>query len=135
MSSFKVKDYMMANAYAIKADTPLTVAVEHLSKSRLTGVPVVDADNHVVGFLSEQDCIKQLLEASYHRDGVVTVSSVMHSAVLTVSPEDNIVDLASRMITNKPKIYPVVEDDRLTGLITRGQVLRALAGFEQAQAG
>lgn len=134
MSSFKVRDYMMANAHAIKADTPLTTAVEHLSKTRLTGVPIVDESSHVVGFLSEQDCIKQLLESSYHRGGVVTVASVMHSAVLTVSPEDNIVDLASRMITNKPKIYPVVEDGKLIGLITRGQVLRALAGFEQASA-
>ncbi len=51
----------------------------------------------------------------------------MHADVLTVSPNDSIIELADVMSGQKPKIYPVVEDGRLIGVITRRDVLNAIS--------
>jgi CBS domain-containing protein len=126
MKSVKVRDHMLSKRHAITDQTTLTDAVRILAELKLTGLPVVNAGGQVVGFLSEQDCIKQILESSYHWDEVVKVSKVMRPDVLSVAPNDSVVDVASRMLTDKPKIYPVCEDGQLLGVITRAQILRAL---------
>jgi CBS domain-containing protein len=50
----------------------------------------------------------------------------MFNEPLTVAPDDSIIEMARQMIAHKPKIYPVVEEGKLIGLITRADVLRAL---------
>jgi CBS domain-containing protein len=54
------------------------------------------------------------------------VDDVMSRVPLTVKPDDSVVDLARRMGRDKPKVYPVVDSGKLVGLITRGDVLKAL---------
>ena len=117
---------MISKRHAIPDQTTLTEAVRILKENQLTGLPIVKDSDQVVGFLSEQDCIKQILESSYHWDEVVKVTKVMQPNVLSVAPGDSVVDVATRMITDKPKIYPVIEDGLLVGVITRAKVLRAL---------
>ena len=57
----------------------------------------------------------------------------MHDQPLTVSESDSVVDVAELMVTQKPKIYPVVDaQKRLVGLLTREQVLRALKDSRRA---
>ena len=97
-----------------------------MKEKQLTGLPSVDDSDHVVGFVSEQDCIKKILESSYRWDEVVKVTKVMEPKVLSVAPGDSVVDVATRMLTDKPKIYPVIKDDLLVGVITRAAILRAL---------
>jgi CBS domain-containing protein len=126
MKSVKIREYMLSKRRSVSAQTSLADAVDILGELKITGVPVVDENNMVVGFLSEQDCIKQILESSYHSDEVVTVSKVMVQEVLSVSPSDSVVDVASRMLTDKPKVYPVCEEGHLVGVITRAEVLRAV---------
>jgi CBS domain-containing protein len=87
----------------------------------------VDDHNKVVGFVSEQDCLRKLLISSYHCEGSLVVEEFMHSQPLTVHEDDSAVNVAELMVTQKPKIYPVVDDKGiLVGLLTREQVLRAL---------
>ncbi len=126
MKSVKIREYMLSKRRSVSAQTSLTDAVDKLGELKITGMPVIDENDMVVGFLSEQDCIKQILESSYHSDEVVKVSKVMRQEVLSVSPGDSVVDVASRMLTDKPKVYPVCEEGQLVGVITRAEVLRAL---------
>lgn len=51
----------------------------------------------------------------------------MHKEVLSVAPETSIIELAAMMKVGKPKMYPVVSDGKLVGVITRRDVLRALS--------
>ncbi len=126
MKSVKIREYMLSKRRSVTPETTLTEAVDKLGELKITGVPVIDENDMAVGFLSEQDCIKQILESSYHSDEVVKVRKVMRNEVLSVSPGDSVVDVASRMLTDKPKVYPVCEDGVLVGVITRAEVLRAL---------
>ncbi len=90
------------------------------------GLPVFNEVGSSDGFVSEQDCIHSMLVSSYHCEGSPSVSEVMRTEVLTVSPEKSIVDLAENMNQNRPKQYPVVEDGELIGLVTRKAILKAL---------
>ncbi|WP_426416921.1 CBS domain-containing protein [Aestuariirhabdus sp. LZHN29] len=124
--SIRVSDYMTRNHPPIACGTDLGVVVERLTKEHVPGLPVVDDQHKVVGWVSEQDCIRAVVNESYYCDQKARVNEVMRSDVLTVSPDDDIIDVASRMLEDKPKVYPVVHNGQLQGLITRSDILRAL---------
>ena len=122
-----VRALMAKHPMAIKTGTELTEVVDALLQHKFTGLPVVDSQNKVVGFVSEQDCLRKLLISSYHCEGSLVVEDFMHDQPLTVKEDDSAVNVAELMVTEKPKIYPVVDAQGiLTGLLTREQVLRAL---------
>lgn len=126
MSSILVKDFMQANVQAIKADASVRDVVEHLCKWNITGAPVVDESLCVIGFVSEQDCMKEMLNSAFYAEESAPVTSIMRRDVLCVSPEASILEVAETMLGNKPKNYPVVEKGKLVGLINRRHILEAL---------
>ena len=132
MTTIVVKDHMQSKKAAIKAKAPLSDVVDSLLENRTIGAPVVDDAWHVVGFVSEQDCIRQLLLSSYHSEGMPRVEEVMFDTPLIVAPNDSIIELAKEMILHKPKIYPVVDEGKLVGIISRADVLHALRDHEKS---
>jgi len=99
---------------------------DHLTKHGLTGAPVLDSSGNLVGFVSEHDCIKQLAQSSYYCDNTSLVEDVMTTKVLSVGPDISLIDLSSKMIENKINVAPVVEDQQIIGLVSRGDVMRKL---------
>ena len=89
---------------------------------------MINKDKLVVGFLSEQDCIKIMLSSTYHSaESAPKVADVMQLNVLTKKPYESVLQLAEDMSNNQPKVYPVVDDDNiLVGTINRTDVIRAL---------
>lgn len=126
MTQMLVKDVMIANPPVVKAGESLDDAVERLIQHKLLGLPVVDDKKQVIGFLSEQDCIHSMLISSYHCEESQSVNDIMSHQVLTVGPNESIIDIAQRMGKEKPKSYPVIADGKLIGLLTRANVLHAL---------
>ncbi len=127
MESLHVCDYMNHHPVKINIDMTVAEAVERLLQSEQTGGPVIDSQGKIVGFLSEQDCLQRMVESSYYREQVCRVGDVMSQNVLTVKPYSSVLELAQTMVTSKPKVYPVVDDDGvLIGCITRSKVLYAI---------
>ncbi len=127
MESLKVADYMNHRPVKLSPEMPVAVAVEALLLSKQTGGPVVNKQNELVGFLSEQDCLSRMITSSYYREQVSRVEDLMQSNVLTVKEYSSILELAQRMLKEKPKVYPVVDDDGvLVGCINRSEVLNAI---------
>jgi predicted transcriptional regulator len=126
MESLKVKDYMLTRPISFRLGQPIAQVVQGLLKYKQIGGPVIDAQKHIVGWISEQDCLAKLIEATYHCEQVSIVDDVMRTDVLTVDPEDSIFDLAQSMLSAKPKMYPVAQDGKLIGVITRHEMLIAL---------
>ena len=121
-----VKDYMAKTLLTFKPDTDVLDAVHLLVKHRIAGAPVVDDAGNLVGMLSELDCMKVALHAGYHGDWGGPVSDYMSAGARTVEAEMSIIDLAQRFIESTYRRYPVVENNRLIGQISRRDVLRAL---------
>ncbi|MGF1876200.1 CBS domain-containing protein [Photobacterium frigidiphilum] len=127
MESLKVKDYMNSRPVTFDKHMSLSVALDKLLTAKQIGGPVIDEQKRVVGFLSEQDMIHKLLKVGYHCQDTHNVDDCMRPDVLTVSPEDSIIELAEVMSGQKPKIYPVVNNGLLVGVITRRDVLTAIS--------
>lgn len=126
MHSILVKDYMDHDPHAVHITTNVRDVVESLLKAGVIGCPVIDDSDKVVGFVSEQDCIKEMLNDAFYCEEPPEVRAVMHGDVMTVSPETSIVEIAQTMMANKPKNYPVVDNGKLVGLINRSLILKAI---------
>jgi len=127
MRSLKVSDVMWNHIDPVRCGTPLALVVKTLLHNHVSGLPVVDDQRRVLGFVSEQDCIHSLLVSNYHCEGDSMVEDVMFRKPITVSPELAIVDLAQNLGAGKPKVYPVVDQGRLVGIVTRSAILSELA--------
>ncbi|MFM2476729.1 CBS domain-containing protein [Celerinatantimonas sp. MCCC 1A17872] len=127
MESILVRDYMLPQPVIFHPHQPLTEVVHELMRHNQIGGPVCDEQLHVVGWISEQDCVRRLLDDTYHCESVSLVDDVMREDVLTVDPQMSIVELAQMITGQKPKMYPVVEQGKLLGIITRREVLKAIS--------
>ncbi|GAB7219776.1 CBS domain-containing protein [Vibrio breoganii] len=126
MQSLKVKDYMNHQAVTFTPGMSLSAALEKVLHSAHVGGPVINEQEEVVGFLSEQDLLDKLIKVSYHCQDTHIVSDCMYKEVLSVTPETSIIDLASMMQVGKPKVYPVIDSGKLVGIISRSDVLKAV---------
>ena len=121
-----VKDYMAKTLVTFKPDTDVLDAVHVLVHNRIAGAPVVDDAGNLLGMLSELDCMKIALHAGYHGDWGGPVSDYMSDGVVTVDADMSIIDLAEEFVQTTFRRFPVVENNRLIGQISRRDVLRAL---------
>ena len=127
MNELQVSYYMTGKSISFKKNMTVQQAVEKLLRSEYIGGPVLDDAGHVIGWLSERDCLDKMLAASYYCELVALVEDIMHKPSITVKADHSIVDLAQQMLKTKPKIYPVVDDDnKFIGLISRKGVLAAM---------
>lgn len=121
-----VRDCMSRKVVAFSVTDDVGDIVAVLLEHKITGAPVLDADKKVIGFISEQDCIKEMLNTAFYCDLTANATDIMKTNVVTVHPDMPIAELAEQLNTNKPKVYPVVEEGRLVGIISRSDVLQAL---------
>lgn len=127
MESLHVKDYM--NNYPVTFSPEMVVeeAALRFLKTKQIGGPVIDSNYQLIGFLSESDVLAKMIETIYHDQHIADVADLMRKDVLTVKPYDSVIELGQMMLKNKPKVYPVVDDDDiLLGTISRNDVLRAI---------
>lgn len=123
--SIAVKDYMVASLITFTPDMDVMEAIDILVKNRISGAPVIDDRGNLVGLLSEKDCMKVAVQAGYYEELGGRVEDFMTTQVITVESESNVLDLAKMFIEKSPRRYPVVEDNRLVGQISRRDALRA----------
>ncbi|NBC23921.1 MAG: CBS domain-containing protein [Gammaproteobacteria bacterium] len=126
LRSVLVKDWMAANLVTLKPDMDVMDAVAKLVEARIAGAPVVDHHGNMVGMLSEFDCMKVALDSTYHGEWGGRVSEFMTKDVITVPADMSIIDLARRFQESRLRRFPVMDDTRLVGQISRRDVLRAL---------
>ncbi|MGB0898728.1 CBS domain-containing protein [Psychrobium sp. nBUS_13] len=130
MIDLKVKDFITQNAPVITSTTLLSDAVDKIEQSDQDSAVVVDNDQ-VVGILSERDCLKTLISSSYYCDGAPTVKEFMKSDVVTVNADDNIHDVAAKVISDTAGFcdqtcFPVMQNNVYVGLIGVKGLVEAL---------
>lgn len=127
LHSMSVKDYMSANVITFSPNTGILEAIHQMIKHGIAGGPVVDNLGNLVGFLSEKDCLKVALTASYHEEPGGKVKEFMTPSVETVDASSSLIDVIELFVNTNFRRFPVVEDDnRVVGQISRSDALRAL---------
>ena len=126
MESLKIQEYM--NHYPVTFTETMSVeeATIRFLKTKQIGGPVVDQNYKVLGFISEGDVLEKMLETIYFNENFAMIKDIMSKNVLSVKPYDSIIELGQTMRKDKPKVYPVIDDDgNLRGTIARNEVLEA----------
>jgi CBS domain-containing protein len=101
-------------------------AINQLVKHHISGAPVVDGDGKLVGMLSAMDCMQVGLIAAEDTCVAGPVSQFMKGNVVSVSPDDSLTHLAQLFLSKPFRRYPVMENGKLVGQISRSDVLRAI---------
>lgn len=133
LRSVRVRDYMVTHPVTVVPDSDIFEAIHKILVNKISGVTVIDDDSRPVGVLSELDCLRAILWATYHEEEVGThpVSEHMTRNVETVSVDDDIIDVAKSMLEHKRRRRPVVDrHGRLVGQVTCRQLLRAIKDFD-----
>ena len=149
-----VRDVMNPKPVVCQASDAVSEVVLLLKRNDISGMPVLEGER-LVGVVSESDLLKLLsaeeegglwlpspleilevpirdlirwekLQAGAEEIGMTRVSEVMTKKVFTVGPEDTIEDAASIMVRHRINRLPVLEDERLVGIVTRGDIISGL---------
>jgi CBS domain-containing protein len=129
MKSVKVADYMSRRLITFSPETNVVEAMGTLIDNGISGAPVVDANGHLVGVLSEVDVLAIVIQDSYYDESAGIVADYMQTSIDVVDPETDIYTLAERFHHEHRRRYPVVKHGRLVGQISRRDVLRAAWDF------
>jgi len=125
--NIRVCDFMSTTLTTFKPEQSIPEVIEVLIRNKISGGPVVNDKNELVGIISEGDCIKQLSDSQYYNMPIdnITVESCMVKEVETIDGNTSIFDAAKLFLTAKRRRFPIVEDKKLIGLISQKDILRA----------
>jgi CBS domain-containing protein len=108
----------------IHPDATIDRAVSVLRRRGIGALVVSDDGENVVGILSERDIVDAL--ARFGGDLLsVSVSEVMTSPVVTCEPGDSVAELMAEMTTRRIRHFPVLDDGRLIGIVSIGDVVKS----------
>lgn len=120
----KVEKYMSHTPVTIRDNTVYSKAFNIMQEKDLHHLPVVNAKNEVVGILTRRDL---QIAAQHFREAPVEVSDVMHTPVVTISPDEPLLEAARQMIDKRIGGLPVLDDNgKMVGILTETDLLRAL---------
>ena len=120
-------DYMITNVITFKADQEITDVTETIIERKISGAPVVNNEGEIIGIITEKDCLRVIYDEKYHNlfpnQGKVT--NYMSKKVVTVDYNIKINELASLFMKSNFRRYPVLENGKMVGVISRRDVLKA----------
>ncbi len=142
-----IRRIMTAPAITVKANSSVLALARLLAKKRISGAPVVDENEVLVGIVTEQDLLRRheiatekerpwwirmlvgegILAEEYVKTHAKQVSDIMTQKVVTISPTDSIRHLADIMEKRFIKRVPVVENNRVVGIVSRSDLVRLFA--------
>src|SRR5208283_1634639 len=140
LKKIPVKDVMTRNVVAVESDLNLDAVAELLSKHRVSGLPVVDAGNHVIGIITEADILAMGCKERKHTFADVfkllvgeappkckhgsKVKAIKTYPAITIRPDEDTREAAQILDEKKIKRLPVVDDEgKLIGIISRADIV------------
>ncbi|MGE0697574.1 MAG: CBS domain-containing protein [Hyphomicrobiaceae bacterium] len=150
----KAAEVMSKDVVTVNPETTVRAIAELMTKHRISGVPVVDADGKLVGILSETDLLHRAetgterrrkwwlgalvdadrLAREYAAAHARKAADIMSTRVVSVDADMDLGAVADLLEKRNLKRVPVVRDGRLVGIITRGDLVRALVARQGAAA-
>lgn len=127
LAKIAVADYMSKRLVTLAKDANIVDAVKKLLDHKITSAPVVDQSGHLLGMFSEKDVMRIVLETVYNQSMSGKVGDYMSTEVVSVDADASIVDLAEKFEQTSVRSLPVFQDNELVGIVSRTDVLRALA--------
>jgi CBS domain-containing protein len=148
--SMKAEDVMVRDVVTVEPQTSIADAIKLLADHDISALPVVDPDNRLMGILSEADLLdREELGASHHHPWWIeavapasklaeefakahgkTVAQLMSTHVISASENTPLSEIAALLERNRIKRVPIVRDGKLIGIVSRSNLIQALASSE-----
>lgn len=145
----KVSDIMTPHVLSVPPEESVVTAAQLMLEKRISGLPVIDAGGKLVGIVTEGDFLRRAetgtrrqrprwieffmgpgrLADEYVRLSGRKVGDVMTGEVQTVAPDASLEQIVRLMERHRIKRVPVVHDGKVVGIVTRANLLRAVASF------
>jgi CBS domain-containing protein len=145
-----VAEVMTANPITVQKQTSLQDAIKLMAQHRISGLPVVDDQDHLIGVISETDLMWKetgvdpppyimfldsviylqnpaRYDKEIHKALGQTVEDVMTDKPISISPRNSLKEAAHLMHEKNIRRLPVVEEQTVIGIITRGDIIRTMA--------
>jgi CBS domain-containing protein len=150
----KAKDLMTTNLITVREETTLKAVIQIMFEKNISGIPVVDGDGKLKGIVSEADVIRlkrklhmpdyiQLLEAildnahpeefdsNIARSLEMPVKEFMTKKVITATESTSMAEITHIMVEHSINRVPVVRGNKLIGIVTRRDAIRAMANISK----
>lgn len=126
-TQLKVSDYMSTSLITFKPEQSVEEVIESLIRNKISGGPVVNDKNELVGIISEGDCLKQISDSRYYNMPMAqdNVEKRMIRDVETIDGNMNVFDAANKFLNSKRRRFPIVENGKLVGQISQKDILKA----------
>jgi CBS-domain-containing membrane protein len=151
----KAADVMATNVISVGSEASVQEVAEVLLRNRVSGVPVTGSQGELIGIVSEGDLMrrpeagtqrrhswwlhlvasKEGLASEYIKSHSRKVVDVMSRNVVTASPETPVGDVAELLERHAIKRVPIVKDGKVVGIVSRANLLQALASLKNMPAG
>ena len=139
----KVSEIMTTGVKTAKADTPVKEIANTMCFNKISGLPIVDDNDKIIGIVSEKDLLTKMfpdmatiasegrpnfeeMEKDYADTLQLVADDIMTKTVSSVTPDMPIMKAASMMCVNKIRRIPVSENDKIVGIISIGDVHKAI---------
>ncbi|WP_031515958.1 CBS domain-containing protein [Desulfofalx alkaliphila] len=143
-----VKDIMSTNVVTVNEDTTIENLAKLLIENQISGVPVVNEGHRLVGIVTEGDLLHKEIPPrrpeyvgilggiiykglkTYKEDfkklAAIKASEIMTKRVVTTTKDSPVEEAASLMVKHKVKRLPVVEGDKIVGIVSRSDIIKNL---------
>ena len=145
----KAADVMVSAVISVRPNAQVEEVAGILLANRISAVPVIDEQDELLGIVSEGDLMrraeagtdrsrswwleyltgKQVLAAEYVKSHSRKVTDVMTRSVITATPETALGEIAMLLEKNRIKRVPIVQNGKVVGIVSRANLLQALAGM------
>jgi len=132
-SSLKVSTYMRKKLQVFHPQQTLNEVIDILISKNISGGPVVNEKNELLGIISEGDCLKQVSDSRYHNmpEAEKKVEDYMTKSVKTIEGDTSIFDAVNMFLTERKRRFPIIENGKLVGQISQREVLKAVVKIKQ----
>jgi len=126
MTEERIVSIMRTDFPVLAPTTPMRRAVALLVESRAAAAPVINDDDSLAGILTQKDCFRSALHASYYREWTGCVADHMTRTVVSVDAQDDLIKVAELFLALPHRVFPVRAGTRVAGVIHRSDILARL---------
>jgi CBS domain-containing protein len=147
----KAMDVMVRDVITVKPETDVAAAIELLVEHDISALPVIDDDGSVVGVISEADLVRRTeigtekerpwwlealtpgsrLAGEFAKAHGLRVGEIMSHHLVSASEESSLGEIATLLERNRIKRVPILRDGKLVGIVSRSNLIQALASSLQ----
>ena len=122
-----VKDIMTTNLVLFTVEQSIHEVMNSFIKNKISGGPVVDDRGKLIGVISEADCMKEVSDSRYFNMPILdkSVGHFMTKEVETLPASMTLFDAASRFHETSRRRFPVLDNNKLVGQISRKDIVIA----------